>query len=73
MESNVSYNVVHANNRRERETQATALQENIAYNVNERNPTQTDEDTEYSTIENIGYTAFDTIKGETCTAETNYC
>ncbi len=30
MELNTAYNVVHANNRRERETQATALQENIA-------------------------------------------
>ncbi len=54
MESNVSYNVVRANNRREREIQATGLQENMAYIVNERNITQTDEDNEYSTIENIG-------------------
>ena len=54
MESNVSYHVLHANNRRERETQATATQENIAYNVNERNPTQTDGDTVYTNIENIG-------------------
>ncbi len=53
MEPNTAYNVVHANNRRERETQATALQENTAYNINQKNPTQTDEDMEYSTIENI--------------------
>ncbi len=54
MELNTAYDVVRANNRRERETQATALQENIVYIVNERSPTQTDEDNEYSTIENIG-------------------
>ena len=51
MESNVSYNVVRAKNRRERETQPTSFQENTAYSVNARNPTQTDEDTEYSTID----------------------
>ena len=54
MEPNVSYHVVHATYRRERETQATALQEDTAYNVNEKSPTQTDEDTEYSLIEYIG-------------------
>ncbi len=82
MEPNVSYNVVHANNRKERDTQATALQENTAYNINERNPTQTDENTEYTIIENTGreryitnsniaYTAFNIIEGETCTTDRN--
>ncbi len=82
MEPNVAYNVVHANNRKERDTQATALQENIAYNINERNPTQTDENTEYTIIENTGreryitnsniaYTAFNIIEVETCTTDRN--
>ncbi len=48
------YNVLHASNRSERETPATASQEDDAYNVNERSPTQTDEDTEYSIVENNG-------------------
>ncbi len=52
--------VVHASNRRERETQVTASQENTAYNANEKNLTQTDKDNEYSTIENTGYTTGDT-------------
>ncbi len=65
MEPNTAYNVVHANNRRERETQATALQENTAYNINQKNPTQTDEDMEYSTIENINtaYIEYNTAGG----------
>ena len=66
MELNTAYDVVHANNRREREIQATALQENIAYNVNQRSLTQTDN--EYSTIEITGYiehnTAADTKSTE---------
>ncbi len=53
MELNTAYDVVHANNRRERETQATALQENTAYNINQKSLTQTDN--EYSTVENTGY------------------
>ena len=63
MEPNVAYNVVHANNRRERETQATALQENIAYNVNQRSPTETDN--EYST----GYITYDTAGNTKSTGE----
>ena len=80
MEPNVSYDVVHTKNRREKEIQATAVQENTAYNIgtsgDERTSTQ---DNGYSVIENngretfasrtnISYTAFDVINN---TAETN--
>ena len=59
---------MHANNRRERETQATSLQENTAYNINQRSLTQTDN--KYSTVENTGYITYDTA-GDTKSNESS--
>ncbi len=60
MELNTPYDYVHVNNGRERETQATALQEDTAYNINQRSLTQTDN--EYSTDENTGYIKHNTAE-----------
>ncbi len=67
MELNTAYAVVNANNRRERETQATALQENTAYNINQK---ISDENNEYSTVENTGYIEHNTA-GDTKSIESS--
>ncbi len=60
MEVNTAYNVVHANNRREREIPATALQESTAYNNDEisRDESYSSQDNGYSVIENNGRETF---------------
>ncbi len=77
MDPNIAYNVACANNRRERETQATTLQEDNVYEISrdERNSTQDDGS---SVIENNGRETFTSknntayaINGEVHTTETN--
>ncbi|XP_064388639.1 uncharacterized protein LOC135336710 [Halichondria panicea] len=74
MESNVAYNVFHANNR---QGKAIALQENTAYDINEISSDEinSSQDNVYSLIENNGRETLasknNTAYGKMCTTKTN--